>query len=162
MNTNKFLTIVTLVAVFSLVASGCSGISYAAAPTLTPTIPQETLTFTPMPAEPSIVQEPAHSEVLSVTQEELIGTWFNGTYIEFKSNGFYSLYDSLEALQAGDKSDEGQYGLQGDQLWMGPMSSYCNGMGFYQLTSKSENELEFIMVREECSRTLSKLQRVMP
>jgi hypothetical protein len=115
-----------------------------------------------MPAEPSIVQEPAHSEVLSVTQDELIGTWFNGAYLEFKSNGFYSLYISLEALQAGAKSDEGQYGLQGDQLWLGPLSSYCDGMGFYQLTSKSENELVFTMVREECSRTLGKLQRVTP
>jgi len=162
MNTKIILTILTLVTVFSLMASGCSGILYAAAPTLTPILPQQTPTFTPMPTEPSNVQELANSEVLSVTQDELIGTWFNGTYLEFKSNGFYSLYSSLEALQAGDKSDEGQYGLQGDQLWMGPMSSYCNGMGFYQLTSKSENELEFIMVREECSRTLSKLQRVMP
>jgi hypothetical protein len=115
-----------------------------------------------MPAEPSIVQEPAHSEVLSVTQDELIGTWFNGAYLEFTSNGFYSLYISLEALQAGAKSDEGQYGLQGDQLWLGPLSSYCDGMGFYQLTSKSENELVFTMVREECCRTLGKLQRVTP
>ncbi len=162
MNTNKFLTILTLVAVFSLMASGCSGISYAAASTLTPKTPQHTPTFTPMPTAPFIVREPANSGVLSVTQDELVGTWFNGTYLEFKSNGFYSLYSSLEALQAGDKSDEGQYGQQGDQLWLGPMSKYCNGMGFYQLTSKSENVLVFSMVRDECSRTLGKLQKVTP
>jgi hypothetical protein len=162
MKTKNFLTIVTLVTVFCLMASGCSGISYAAALTFTPTTLIQTPTFTPMSTEPSIVQEPAHSEVLSVTQDELVGTWFNGTYLEFKSNGFYSLYNSLEARQAGDNSDEGQYGLQGDQLWMGPMSSYCNGMGFYQLTSKSEDELEFTLVKEECSRTLGKMQRVTP
>lgn len=162
MNTNKFLTILTLVAVFSLMASGCSGISYAAAPTLTPIIPQQTPTFTPMPTEPSNVQEPANSEVLSVTQDELVGIWFNGTYLEYKSNGFYSLYNSLEDLQAGDKSDEGQYGQQGDQLWLGPMSKYCNGMGFYQLTSKGDNELVFTLVREACSRTMGKLQKVTP
>jgi len=162
MSTKNFLTIVTLVAVLSLIASGCSGIGYAAAPTDTPpaSLPEATSQLTP--TDTTQPAAPEAFETLTVTLDELVGTWFNGSYLSFKSNGAYVVYASLEALQAGQGLDEGEYGVQGDQLWLGPMSSHCNGMGFYQLTSKDENGLEFTKIREECSRSLGKLQRVTP
>jgi hypothetical protein len=159
MSTVKFLTIVTLVAVISLLASGCSGISYAAAPVNTPQSSEPTPTSATQPTETAVVQEP---EGLSLSQYELVGTWFNGNYIEFLSNGTYRLYATLDALYSGDSYDDGQYGLQGSQLWLGPMSRNCNGLGFYQVTSQSKTDLEFTQIREECGRSLGKLQRVAP
>jgi hypothetical protein len=157
MNTKKILIIVTLVTVISLLVSGCSGISYAAAPKNTPKSLQQIPTSATQPTKTAVDQEPLS---LSLTQVELEGTWFYGNYIVFQSTGSYRLFDSLDALQKGDSLDDGQYGLQGNQHWLGPMSRYCNGMGLYQVTSKQEGEIEFTMIREECSRNLGKLQKV--
>ena len=159
MNNKNFRTIVILVSVISLMISGCSGISYAAAPTNTSQSPEQTPISAPQSIGTPAVQEP---DGLSLTQDELVGTWFNGTYIVFLSNGTYRIYASEDALQAGYNLYDGQYGLQGSQLWLGPMSRYCNGMGFYQVAKKGESELEFTQIREECSRFLGKIQRIKP
>ena len=162
MSAKFFLTLLTLVAVLSLVNCGCSGISYAAAPADLPAITIQEATSQPTP--PSTVKPTAavSAKTLTVTIEELTGTWFNGSYITFKTNGVYVVYASLEAQQLDVRLDDGTYGVMGNQLWFGPMSSHCNGMGFYQLTGKSQNELEFVKIREECSRSLDKLLRVTP
>jgi len=164
MSTKNFRSIVTLVAVLSLIVSGCSTVSYAADEMDTPTAALLEQTSAPQPTETAQPEVPdlVNAEALAVSIEDLVGIWFNEAYIEFKSDGNYAVYLSMDALQAGEKLDEGKYGMQGDQLWLGPMSRNCNGMGFYQLTSKSENELEFTKIREECSRSVGKIQRVMP
>jgi hypothetical protein len=156
--------LLTCFVALGLLLSGCQGVSYAAAPDNTATAAPVEPTTEPVPTEMAFpaVQNPVEAEALSITLDDLVEIWFNGSYITFKSNGVYAIYGSLDTLQAGEVLDEGQYGVQGDQLWLGPQSRHCNGMGFYQLTSKGENELEFTQIREECSRYIGKIEKYIP
>ena len=160
MSTKTRFSLATLFAALGLLACACSEVSYAAAPTTPPPSP----TAEPIPTEAFVptIPPPAETEELRLTADELVGIWFDGNYIEFKSNGTYAFYPSLDALNAGEKFDEGKYGVEGVQFWFDPMSRNCNGIGFYQLTGKSENELEFTKIREVCSRYLGKIERIAP
>jgi sugar lactone lactonase YvrE len=105
----------------------------------------------------------ACAQTLTLTVAELVGIWREevGYYWEFKSDGTFGYAESLPDIRGGTYQVTGTYNVEGD-LFTFVTDTVCgNRTGVYQLTRRSEEQLTFKKVEEQCAqRTFPFLIRI--